>query len=321
MYQPKITILIYFLHINLFFRYVLFLYLTEKFPMKRAATLILLVLIVSCGRRNQPENRIISVSIAPFRYFVEGVAGENFSVNVMVPPGANPHIYEPYPEQLAKLRHSAAYVSNGYLGFEMTWLDRFYEMNRSMKKLSLGEAIDPIAPEHHHDGDHSEGADPHYWVSPLCAMKMAASIKNFLIELDPKNSMEYIENFKILEGKIREVDSLARDLSSSSAGKSFMIYHPNLGYLARDYGLAEIAVENDGKEPSPSRLRELIDLARENNLKVIMVQREYDTRNAKAIADETGGRVIVIDPLSEDWYASTTEIIRILSEGSAENIK
>jgi len=289
--------------------------------MKRAATLILLVLIVSCGRRNEPENRIISVSIAPFKYFVEGIAGENFSVNVMVPAGANPHIYEPYPEQLTRLRHSAAYISNGYLGFEMTWLDRFYEMNRRMKRVSLGDVIDPIAPEHHHEGDHIENADPHYWVSPLCAMKMAASIKDFLIGLDPKNSMEYNENFKILEGKIREVDSLARDLSSSSASKSFMIYHPNLGYLARDYGLKEIAVENDGKEPSPSRLRELIDLARKDNHKVIMVQREYDTRNARAIADETGARVIVIDPLSEDWYASTTEIIRILRGGSNENLK
>jgi zinc transport system substrate-binding protein len=289
--------------------------------MKRFASLIVLVLVVSCGRRNETDTRIISVSIAPFRYFVDGIAGGNFSVNVMVPAGANPHIYEPYPEQLTRLRHSVAYISNGYLGFEMTWLDRFYEMNRSMKKLSLGDVIDPIAPEHHNEGDHIESADPHYWVSPLCAMKMAASVKDFLIELDPKNSREYNENFNILAGKIGEVDSLARELSSSSSGKSFMIYHPNLGYLARDYGLEEIAVENEGKEPSPSRLRELIDRAKKENLKVIMVQREYDTRNAKAIADEAGGSVIVIDPLSEDWYASTTEIIRILREGSGKNLK
>ncbi len=289
--------------------------------MKRFASLIVLVLVVSCGRRNETDTRIISVSIAPFRYFVDGIAGGNFSVNVMVPAGANPHIYEPYPEQLTRLRHSVAYISNGYLGFEMTWLDRFYEMNRGMKKLSLGDVIDPIAPEHHNEGDHIESADPHYWVSPVCAMKMAASVKDFLIELDPKNSREYNENFNNLAGKIGEVDSLARELSSSSSGKSFMIYHPNLGYLARDYGLEEIAVENEGKEPSPSRLRELIDRAKKENLKVIMVQREYDTRNAKAIADEAGGSVIVIDPLSEDWYASTTEIIRILREGSGKNLK
>jgi len=288
--------------------------------MKRAASLIFIFLIVSCGRRNEPDERIISVSIAPFRYFVEGIAGEKYSVNVMVPAGANPHIYEPYPDQLTKLRHSVAYISNGYLGFELTWLDRFYEMNRKMKKLSLGDAIDPIAPEDHNDGDHIETADPHYWVSPMCAMKMAASVRDFLIELDPVNGVEYTDNFKILAGKIGEVDSLAKELSSSLAGKSFLIYHPNLGYLARDYGLKEIAIEMEGKEPSPSRLRELIDLAKADSHKVIMVQREYDTRNARAIADEAGARVIVIDPLSEDWFASTTEIIRILRERSGEKL-
>lgn len=289
--------------------------------MKRAASLVILVLIMSCGRRNETGTRIISVSIAPFKYFVENIADDNFSVNVMVPAGANPHIYEPYPDQINKLRQSVGYISNGYLGFEMTWLDRFYEMNRNMKKLSLSDNIDPIASEDHHEGESIESADPHYWVSPKCAIKMAASVRDFLIELDQRNRKQYEKNFTTLAEKIMEVDSLARDLSSSGGKKIFMIYHPNLAYLSRDYGLEEIAVENKGKEPSPSRLRELIDLAREDNLRVILVQREYDTRNARAIADETGSKVIVIDPLSEDWYSSTTEIIRILKESFGGNLK
>jgi len=289
--------------------------------MKRVASFLMLILIISCGRRNEAGSRIISVSIGPFKYFVEEIAGDYFSVNVMVPAGANPHIYEPYPDQINKLRQSVAYISNGYLGFEMTWLDRFYEINRNMKKLSLGDNIDPIAPENHHEGDHIESADPHYWVSPICALKMASSVRDFLIELDPGNNRQYNENFDILTGKIKEVDLMARELSSSSGKRNFMIYHPNLGYLARDYGLEEIAVENEGKEPSPSRLKELIDLAKADDLKVIMVQREYDTRNARAIADETGCSLIVIDPLSEDWYSSTTEIIGILKDSFGGNLK
>lgn len=287
--------------------------------MKRLASLLILVLIISCGRQNETGRKIISVSIGPFKYFVEQIAGDNFEVNVMVPPGSNPHIYEPYPDQINKLRKSVAYVSNGYLGFEMTWLDRFYEMNRKMKRLSLGDSIDPIAPEHHHDGDNSEGADPHYWVSPACAMKMASSVRDFINQLDPENREQYDQNFEILAEKIVEVDSLAKELSESGGKKAFMIYHPNLAYLARDYGLEEIAVENDGKEPSPSRLRELIDLAKADKLKIIMVQKEYDTRNARAIAGESGSRVVVIDPLSDDWYSSTTGIIGILKESFAVN--
>lgn len=281
--------------------------------------LILLLIIVSCGRRNEIDSKIISVSIAPFKYFVEEISGKNFTVNVMVPPGANPHIYEPFPEQISKLSQSVAYISNGYLGFEMTWLDRFYEINNRMKKLSLGDNIVPIKPEHLHEGDLFESTDPHYWVSPKCALNMASSVRGFLAELDPQNSRQYDENYKILTKKILQVDSMARELSSFEGKRAFMIYHPNLGYLARDYGLEEIAVENEGKEPSPSRLMELIDRAKSDHLKVILVQREYDSKNARAVAEEAGARVVIIDPLSEDWYASTAGIIRILKESFEPN--
>ncbi len=89
-----------------------------------------------------------------------------------------------------------------------------------------------------------------------------------------------------------------------------MIYHPNLGYLARDYQLNEISVEFEGKEPTPSRLKGLIDEARKDKLRTIFVQKEYDTKNAKAIAAEIGAEIQIIDPLSEDWEKETTDIIR-----------
>lgn len=289
--------------------------------MKRIAGFILLALVLACGRRNEQDSKIITVSIAPFKYFVEAIAGGNFTVNVMVPSGANPHIYEPFPEQLSNLRRSAAYISNGYLGFEITWLDRFYEMNRKMKKLNLGNSIDPILAEHHDEDHHLEIADPHYWVSPLCAMKMASSVRDLLIELDRDNMEFYDKNYNIFLDRILEVDSMAKELSSSRGGKAFMIYHPNLAYLARDYGLEEISVENEGKEPDPARLMGLIDRARNDSLMVILVQREYDTKNARVVADEVGASVIVIDPLSEDWYSSTTEIIKILEDSFAGKIK
>ena len=289
--------------------------------MKRISFLIVLtILMISCGRRNEPDSKIISVSIAPFKYFVDGISGGNFKVNIMVPSGANPHIYEPFPDQINKLRQSTAYISNGYLGFEMTWLDRFYEMNSHMKRLSLGDNIETIKPEHHREGDLYENADPHFWVSPLCALKMAESVREFLAELDPPNRKLYEKNYENLTERIMQVDSMAKELSSPGWNRAFMIYHPNLGYLARDYGLEEISVEYEGKEPSPSRLKELIDRAKQDKLKVILVQREYDTKNARAIADETGARVVVIDPLSEDWYASTTGMIRVLKDSFEGNV-
>ena len=287
--------------------------------MKKWLMIMISVGVISC--RNKPAETgkdIITVSIAPFEYFVEKIAGEDFIVNVMVPPGANPHIYEPYPEQISKLQRSRAYISNGYLGFEKTWLDRFYEINKKMIKMSLGDYIIPIASEDHH-GDHAEGIDPHYWVSPKCALKMALSVKDLLCDLKPDQKQKYEMNYKALLEKITIADSLATSLFKAYEGRSFIIYHPNLAYLARDYNLSEVAVEFEGKEPPPSRLKEIIDLARKEKISTIFVQKEYDSRNANVIAKEIGATLTVIDPLSEDWFAATTEIISELKRSFTEN--
>jgi zinc transport system substrate-binding protein len=290
--------------------------------MRKILFFLVPVLIISCGRNDRDQgNKIITVSIAPFKYFVEEIAGNDFTVNIMVPAGADPHTYEPFPEQINKLRKSVGYISNGYLGFEMNWLDRFYETNRTMKKLSLSDGISPLASEHHHEGGHLEGADPHYWVSPNCAKVIAGSVEKFLIGLNPLQRQKYETNYQILLSKIQDVDTRARELLSNTASKGFMIYHPNLAYIARDYGLEEIPVEFEGKEPTPMRMKELIDRARKDNMKTIFVQVEYDTKNARAIAGEIGGKIILIDPLSENWQKSTMDIINALHASLVENSK
>lgn len=190
-----------------------------------------------------------------------------------------------------------------------------------MKKLSLGEKIDPLESGHHHEGNQSEGVDPHFWVSPECALTIASATRDLLIELNPSERKKYESNYHRLVQKIHEADNEARNLFAEISGKSFMIYHPNLAYLARDYGLNEIPVEFEGKEPPPSRLRELIDFARAENLTTIFVQKEYDSKNANAIAHEIGAKVRVIDPLSENWYESTMDIIGAIHESFAESQK
>lgn len=292
--------------------------------MKRFFLIPAIVLLFACNN-NSPNSgkNIITVSIAPFGYFVSEIAGEDFIINVMVPSGANPHSYEPYPDQISRLSRSVAYISDGYLGFEMAWLDRFYEINKTMLKLSVGDRIEPIVPVHDQGEEisHTEGADPHYWVSPKCALIIAESVKDLLCELNPDAKEKYEKNYSDLVGKINEVDVKARTLFSEVKGMPFMIYHPNLAYLARDYGLVEIAVEAEGKEPSPSQLKELIDRAARENINTIFIQKEYDTRYARVIADEIGGEIKIIDPLSENWLISTTDIIESVYNSLAKSRK
>lgn len=290
--------------------------------MRKIFHLLIIIFFTSCGRAGKnEEGKIITVSIAPFKYFVEAIAGDDFIVNTMVPAGADPHIYEPYPEQVLRLSRSVAYISDGYLGFEMTWLDRFYETNRAIKRLALSKNIEPLSTEEHHTGEHVEGADPHYWVSPKCALIMAGTLKDFLCQLNPDHIEKYQYNYQGLISRIREIDEKAATLFTGVKRRTFMIYHPNLGYLARDYGLREIPVEYEGKEPPPSRLKGLIDTARADRIKTIFVQREYDTKNARTIADEIGAKVQIIDPLSEDWSGEITYIINVLYASLAESSK
>jgi len=292
--------------------------------MKKFLLIPVLLIIIACNTGKSDSGKpVITVSISPFSYFVREIAGDDFIVNVMIPAGVNPHFYEPYPDQISSLKRSVAYISNGYMGFEMAWLERFYKMNENMRKLTLGELIEPIETGHNHDGDsdHTGAVDPHFWVSPKSAMAIALSVKDLLCDINPGNSEVYEMNYNDLIRKISELDRRAEHLFSDLKGMRFMIYHPNLAYLARDYGLIEIAVEFEGKEPSPSRLKELVDIAVKENISMIFVQKEFDVRNAKTISDETGAEIKIIDPLSEDWLASTNDIINGLYNSAVKNRK
>ena len=292
---------------------------------------LLFFLLLSCGQNATTGDKpVITVSIAPYKYFVEKITGDDFIVNVMVPAGADPHIYEPFPNQIMALQKSEVYVSNGYLDFEMAWLDRFFEINKTMKHLSLSDNINLINESHSHDHSHAhhhhdeeedaETADPHYWVSPDCAKIMAKNLKEFFVALKPERKEFYETNFAKLDSIIDNIDNEARQLFANLKKRAFMIYHPNLAYLARYYNLEEISVEYEGKEPSPSRLRYLINRARAENLKTIFVQKEFDARNAGTIANEIGAQVVIIDPLSEDWENAMREIIRLVYNSLTESM-
>jgi zinc transport system substrate-binding protein len=289
--------------------------------MNKSYIFLILLIVFSCGRvRQEGGSKIITVSIPPFRYFVEAIGGDDFTVNVMVPPGASPHDYEPVPEQIGRLGRSAAYISDGYLGFELAWLDRFYEANNKMIKLNLGDKIDVIS-SGEHTGHLREGKDPHYWISPACAKVIALSVKELLCRISPENEKRYNAGYLALMNKINETDLKARELFGSDINKSFMIFHPTLGYLARDYGLEQVAVEWEGKEPSAARIKELIDMAREKNLRYIFVQKGFDDKNARAIAADTGAELVTIDPLMENWPESVMSIVNALHSSFINSAK
>lgn len=261
------------------------------------------------------ELKVITVSIEPFRFFTETVAGDIYSINVIVPPGASPATYEPPPAVIRGINNSDLMIINGYLGFEMAWMDRIRGLNEEMKVLRLAESQELIAADSHRHGDitHYTGVDPHFWLSPQRALIMAGEIKDFLVANDPENTETYNTNYLRLVSIIKEADDYLKTLFSDAGNKAFMIYHPSLTYLAFDYGLDQIPVETEGKEPSPSELKKLIDEGKEKNIRAIFVQREFDRKNADIIGKEIGAETVVIDPLGRDWLQSVKDIAENIS--------
>jgi zinc transport system substrate-binding protein len=171
----------------------------------------------------------------------------------------------------------------------------------------------------HGDHMHYEGVDPHFWVSPKSAYRIVSDIRDLLVALKPESASKYQENYTKLVSEISTLDREIMEMLSPWSGGSFMIYHPVLGYFARDYGFKQIAVEHEGKEPSPADMASLIDKVRELGIKTIFIQQEFDSRNAGVIASQTGATVVTIDPLSADWNTSVRNIAKALAGSFAGN--
>lgn len=282
---------------------------------------LFLFFVVGCNSVKD-DTPAISVTIEPQRYFVEKITGNNFKVNTIVPPGTSPESYDPTPSQMVALGKSLLYFKVGYLGFENAWGKTLEENNTNVKVVNTSNEIVLIeGDEHfieigehqHHDGHDHQGVDPHIWSSPKSALIMAENMLNALVEIDVENQKVYRDNFTTLRAEIIEVDKKITSLLENAPVKSFIIYHPALGYFARDYNLTQYSIEFEGKNPSPQQLKQMIDFAKKQGIKTIFVQKGFDMKNAESLAKEVGASIHSIDPLSYDWSDEMINIAQILS--------
>ncbi len=258
----------------------------------------------------------MSVSIHPIAYFIDRLTDNALDVNVMIPPGASHGTYSPTPQQFQRLSDSGMYLRIGYLGYEQVWIGRLREMNPSMKVVNLSDHVELIRGLEIDHGDHKHegGVDPHIWMSPLVMRRLLPIIKSSLVEVYPHLEEVADRNYPDLESEVEVLHNEYVELSNKLTRKSFMIYHPALTYLARDYGFTQVSVEHEGKEPSPAMLSRIIRDARAYSVPVIFIQEEYDMRSAELISKETGATLIQINPLAYDWVASMNELKQYLGE-------
>lgn len=267
--------------------------------------------LYSCGsNESEPTKDVVAVSIQPQKYLVSKIADTLLDVVVMVPPGASPATWEPTPAQMKSLNYAKIYFRIGHIGFEQAWMGRITEINEGLNvvDLSAQEGIDLIQVDYQH-GDHSHvGIDPHIWLSPSRMEIMARTVYHQLSQLLPEHKAYLRSNYEELQWEIKNADRMIRKELDNYRGRAFLIFHPSLSYFAKDYSLRQYPIELEGKEPTPSHMRQIIDQAEKENLRTIFVQEEFDRRNAGVIADEIDGKVIQINPLSEDWANEVTSI-------------
>lgn len=283
---------------------------------------VILCFIVSCNYTND-NSKIISVTIEPQRYFVEKIVGDKFEVNTIVPAGTSPETYDPSPSQMVDLGKSSLYFKVGYLGFENAWGQTLKDNNVDVKIINTSNNIKLIEDNkdsieikkmNEHDGHSHHGVDPHIWSSPKSALIMAENMLNALVVADVENQKYYRDNFKLLETEIIETDRRINELLESASVKSFIIYHPALGYFARDYNLIQYSIEFEGKNPSPQQLKEMIDFANTQDIKTIFVQKGFDLKNAESLANEVKASIHSIDPLSYNWSDELIKIAEIIAK-------
>jgi zinc transport system substrate-binding protein len=303
----------------------------------KSISIIFSVLYVLMGNCFAADKLPVFVSIVPQKYFVQQIGKELVDVQAMVQPGASPATYEPKPKQMADLSEAKIYFAIG-VPFENAWLKKIGAANPNLRVVHTDQGIEKraMAAHHHHNDDHAAehheadhdhekgehhgeaahdkyhheqaGRDPHIWLSPPLVKIQARTILAALQEVDPAHRSVYEANFKAFTAQIDQLDAELKKIFAGKTGLQFVVFHPAWGYFAHAYGLRQVPIEIEGKDPKPDQLKALIEQARENGIKVVFVQPQFSTKSAELVAREIGGQVAFADPLAEDWMANLREV-------------
>ncbi len=263
--------------------------------MMRLKLLFFLTLLLCSCISQQPEKHVdkitVVVSIPPLAEFTKAIGKEKVKVEVLLPPGASPHTYEPTPKQIVELSKAKLLIIND-VGLEY-WIENIMKINKNLTIVDTSKGIKLI-----YEG---EKPNPHIWLSPKNAKIQVNNICNALIEIDPANKEYYIKNKEEYLRKLDELDKYAEKKLSNVKRREFITFHPAWAYFARDYNLSQIVIEEKGKEPTPKHLTEIIKKAKKLNITIIFAEPEFNPKSVEVLAKEINAKTEFLEPLSENY--------------------
>ncbi|MBT9259955.1 MAG: metal ABC transporter substrate-binding protein [Clostridiales bacterium] len=257
--------------------------------------LVALLALAGCGKAAAPfasnQKPLVVATIYPIYDMALQIAGDGMQVEQLVPFGAEPHEYQPSPQDMKKVADADIFLYVG-AGFE-TWVD---QARQQMKKGAL--AVDTTQGIQLIPAGHG-GWDPHVWLSPDNAKEMARTIAKALIQKDPAGKAVYEENLNKFIAQLDQLDRDFREGLKNATTKDFVVAHQAFGYLARTYGLQQIPIAGltPEDEPSPQQLKDIIDTIRQLHVKYIGVEEMVPSKVADTIARETGARLVELSPI------------------------
>jgi len=275
--------------------------------------------MTGCSPRQEARDKpVVVVSIPPLEYFVDKIGGDKVKTECLAPASADPETFEPSIALLSKASETPLMLTVGLLPFEEKISQSVRASNPDVRIVSLADSINLIEGTHGHEDNHDHSHlnyDPHIWTSLRNARIMARHTCRVLSEAFPDNQDYFKARLDSLDCHLDSLDKSLSSLLEPFKNKAILVWHPSLSYFARDYGLRQIAVGHEHKESSITGLKERLDMVRREKPTVFFYQKEFDSRQSKAITDATGLRPVVIAPLSPDIEAEVKEAAEAVISG------
>ncbi|WP_026485795.1 metal ABC transporter solute-binding protein, Zn/Mn family [Caldanaerobius polysaccharolyticus] len=260
--------------------------------MKKITFVLLLITITifssACNKNPVKDNEAKNVytTVYPIYDFTKKIAGNKLNVKNIIPPGVEPHQWEPATRDIAEISTSDLVL---YLGLNLdSWVtDIISGSNTKIAQVSKG--IPVIR--------YGSAVNPHLWLSPKRAIAIATNIKEALVSVDSKNKPYYEKNYIKLKNQLQKLDEDYTNALKSTSNKAFVVYHSAFDYLAQDYGLKQISLTgaNDEQEPSPSKIAYIINYIKENHIKYVFTETLTSPKAIKTIAADAHVKVLPLN--------------------------
>lgn len=278
----------------------------------------LLLTLAACSSGADRSTPVVTVSIPPQQYFVEAIGGDKVAVNCLLDKGGSPESFEPSMAQLLELQRSDGYLRMGQLPFEDVVMTKVTASAPDLPIKSMSDGVEMLSgthscPNHNHShGD--EDYDPHTWSSVVNARVMAKNTLDFLSQLYPDNAPYFTQRYDSLTARLDSLDASIKEILEQRPGAAFVVWHPSLSYFARDYGLTQIAIGMENKELSAPALKSRVEHASQSAPTVLLMQADFDPRQAGTIESLLNIPVVTINPLNPDWEAELITTARAIAQ-------